>query len=183
METPPHPALQVVCLALSLGMGTWPRFDARYPLRASLQALPAFPLYQPVQALGMSHQHLQLTLSSHPKGFVLSSPALRSPAPRPSVALLPCPRLFPRLLPGLLSGFKPPLEILISSPKPSDSGLLLEAPACLTPATGAVPKLPLCPGHLHGLILGGGSPPGPSSGLAHSPAETCHTPGLQVPKV
>lgn len=45
METPPHPALQVVCLAPSLGMGMWPRFDARYLLRASLQAFPAFPLY------------------------------------------------------------------------------------------------------------------------------------------
>lgn len=84
---------------------------------------------------------------------------------------------------ALLSGPKPPLEVLISSPKPSDSGLLLEAPPCLTPATGTVPKLPLCPGHFHGLTLGDGSPPGPSSGLAHSPTETCPTPGLQVPEV
>ena len=153
------------------------------PVEASLQALPAFPLYRSVQALGMSHLHLQLPQLS-PQGLcpVLSCSALSCP-PGPLWPFRLVPSYFLGFYLALLSGPKPPLEVLISSPKPSDSGLLLEAPACLTPSIGTAPKLPLCPGHFHGLTLGGGSPPGPSSGLAHSPTETCPTPGLQVPEV
>lgn len=131
----------------------------------------------------MSHLPLQLTASRHPRASSYAVPLCTLPPPWSSVALCLVPSFFLGFYLALFSGSKPLLQVLLSSPKPLDSGLLLEAPTCLTPATRAVPKLPLCPGHFHGLTLGGGSPPGPSSGLAHSPAETCHAPGLQVPEV
>ena len=162
--------------------------DARHLVRVRLAGPACLPLIVPnlPRPTGCHSCTYTCTCSSpHLSHEGLCPVPLCAPLdPWSSLAPLPCPQLFPRLLLGLALRLQATPSG--STRLPQTLGLRA-APggthACLTPATRAASELqcqspPCVQVTCHGLALGGESLPGPSSGLPRSPPETHHAPRL-----